>query len=208
MTPLNGCEFSLETPRLTVIPLPPPDFALLLEGVSNLEQARGWQASDECWDAHTREAMSGLYAMQQSAMAERSGEDAVMASNALVWPWYTNWRILWKSENVCVGSACFMGRPDACGVVEIGYGTHAAYRNRGLMTEAVGRMLHWALERPGVSRVVAESELDNIASHRVLEKNGMRLIRQTDTSLFYATISNTPPPTTLRSDNDTTSNVF
>ncbi len=212
MKPLNGNAFSLETSRLTVIPLLPLDFALLLEGVPKLEQAKGWRASGESWDDHTREAMRGLYAMQQEAMrqesetlanlpqenlpqevtTERSSKEfsfaSTFVSSAFVWAWYTNWRILWKSENVCVGSACFMGQPDARGVVEIGYGTHTAYRNRGFMTEAVGAMLRWALDQPRVSQVIAESERENVASHRVLEKNGMRLIRQTETSLFYATV--------------------
>ena len=40
------------------------------------------------------------------------------------------------------------------------------------MTEAVSAMVHWASQQPGVLSIEAETEPDNIASQRVLEKTG------------------------------------
>jgi len=81
-------------------------------------------------------------------------------------------------ENVSISSACFKGKLNEKGEVEIGYGTDSGYRNHGYMTEAVTAICRWALKQVGVSAVIAETETDNIASHRVLEKIGMRKYRE------------------------------
>ncbi len=55
--------------------------------------------------------------------------------------------------------------------VEVGYWMGRKYWGRGYATEAVGLLLAEA-QRRGVSRVVSEVFPDNIASMRVLQKNG------------------------------------
>jgi RimJ/RimL family protein N-acetyltransferase len=62
--------------------------------------------------------------------------------------------------------------PTADGAVEIGYGIAAARRGRGLATRAVAAMLDLAAEDPRIRALTAETAADNIASQRVLEKNG------------------------------------
>jgi ribosomal-protein-alanine N-acetyltransferase len=56
--------------------------------------------------------------------------------------------------------------------VEIGYGIFEEYQGQLYATEAVGAAVNWALQQPGVTRVEAETALDNRASQRVLEKCG------------------------------------
>ena len=58
------------------------------------------------------------------------------------------------------------------GSVEIGYGISAKYQGCGYATEAVDAMVSWALRQSEVRRVDAETEPDNKASQRVLEKCG------------------------------------
>ncbi len=60
------------------------------------------------------------------------------------------------------------------GVVEIGYGIAAAHRQKGLATAAIGEVLAWARTIPAISAVAADTSIDNVASQRVLEKNGFR----------------------------------
>ncbi len=82
--------------------------------------------------------------------------------------------LIHRDDATLVGDAGFLGGPDPQGTVEIGYSIVPAYRNRGLATEAIRALTAWALEQPGVRRVVAACEPDNTASIRVLEKAGFR----------------------------------
>ena len=86
------------------------------------------------------------------------------------WEWYTIW-IIERKDGAKVGELCFKGRNDD-GFAEIGYGISTEYQGRGYATEAVDAMVAWALRQPGVRRVDAETEPDNRASQRVLEKCG------------------------------------
>ena len=86
------------------------------------------------------------------------------------WQWYAIWMIELR-DGTHIGDLCFKGL-DASGMAEIGYGTLEEYRGRGVATEAVGAAVTWALEQPNVKRVEAETDPDNHASRRVLEKCG------------------------------------
>lgn len=70
------------------------------------------------------------------------------------------------------GSACFKGTADANGKVEIGYGLEKAFEKQGYMTETVRALCAWAKQQPGVRHITAETEPDNRASHRVLQRAG------------------------------------
>lgn len=85
--------------------------------------------------------------------------------------WHTVWLMRLNSSNTIVGDLCFKGLNDS-GSVEIGYGVKPDYEGKGLMTEAVTAMVRWASEQEGVSCVEAETESNNIASQRVLQKVG------------------------------------
>lgn len=65
------------------------------------------------------------------------------------------------------------------GSVEIGYGVNASEQGRGLGTEAVGALSDAALARDDVTRVLAHTTPDNIASQRVLENTGFVRIGST-----------------------------
>jgi 8-oxo-dGTP pyrophosphatase MutT (NUDIX family) len=80
--------------------------------------------------------------------------------------------LLFRGEEV-VGDAGFLGPPEG-GRVELGYSVLPDHRGKGYATEAARALVAWALGQPGVERVVADPELDNAASRRVLEKIGMR----------------------------------
>lgn len=86
------------------------------------------------------------------------------------WEWYTIWMIEGK-DGTKVGSLCFKGLNDD-GSAEIGYGISTEYQGLGYATEAIGAAVSWALHQPGVRRIDAETEPDNKASQRVLEKCG------------------------------------
>jgi RimJ/RimL family protein N-acetyltransferase len=58
--------------------------------------------------------------------------------------------------------------------VEIGYVMNRAYQGRGLMTESLRAIIDWAFQQPSIHRVHATTDVENIASQRVLEKAGMQ----------------------------------
>ena len=86
------------------------------------------------------------------------------------WEWNAMWMIELR-DGTHIGDLCFKGL-GANGVVEIGYGIFEEYQGQLYATEAVGAAVNWALQQPGVTRVEAETALDNRASQRVLEKCG------------------------------------
>ncbi len=86
------------------------------------------------------------------------------------------WYVIWMMElndgtGAIIGNLSFKGITED-GMVEIGYGTEPEYEGRGYMTEAVAALVEWAEDQPCVCRVEAETESDNPASQRVLEKTG------------------------------------
>ena len=86
------------------------------------------------------------------------------------WEWYAIWMVELR-DGTHVGEFCFKGIGED-GKVEIGYGVAEDWRGNGYATEAVSALVDWAMKRPGVLMVTAETEPSNVASQRVLEKAG------------------------------------
>ena len=84
------------------------------------------------------------------------------------------YRITSLADGKAVGGIGFKGQPDD-GCVEIGYGLAPSARGHGYAAEAVVALLAIAADR-GVSRVIADTTLDNIASQRTLIRAGFRLV--------------------------------
>ena len=89
------------------------------------------------------------------------------------WEWYAIWMIELK-DGTHIGELCFKGL-SADGIAEIGYGISEEYQNNGYATEAVRAGLDWAFAHTEVNAIEAETDPDNTASKRVLEKCGFVL---------------------------------
>ena len=89
------------------------------------------------------------------------------------WEWYAIWMIESK-DGTHIGELCFKGL-DQNGIAEIGYGINDKYQNNGYATEAVKAVLEWAFTNPNVTAIESETEPENAASKRVLEKCGFVL---------------------------------
>jgi RimJ/RimL family protein N-acetyltransferase len=74
-----------------------------------------------------------------------------------------------------VGLSPAEGEP---GVIKVGYTIDPAFQGRGYATEAVGALAAFAFDHLGVQVVRAYADADNLASIRVAEKVGMRLIER------------------------------
>ena len=60
--------------------------------------------------------------------------------------------------------------------IEVGFSIVKGWQGRGLATEALRKVLEYLTENEGIPRVTAWCASENIASRRVLEKAGMRLV--------------------------------
>lgn len=83
--------------------------------------------------------------------------------------WYAPWKMSLKGSTEYIGDLNFKG-PAKVHAVEIGYGVQSEYEGCGYTTEAVQAMTQWAFQQNGVMFVEAETDPDNRASQRVLEK--------------------------------------
>lgn len=83
--------------------------------------------------------------------------------------WYIAWLIELKNGTI-IGDLCFKGISKDK-TVEVGYGITSKYQSKGYATEAVNKIIEWALQE-GVERIEAETESNNKTSQRVLEKCG------------------------------------
>jgi RimJ/RimL family protein N-acetyltransferase len=84
------------------------------------------------------------------------------------------YRITRLADGLAVGGIGFKGQPDG-GCVEIGYGLAPSARGHGYAAEAVVALLAIAADH-GLSKVIADTTVDNIASQRALIRAGFRLV--------------------------------
>ena len=77
--------------------------------------------------------------------------------------------IVRDSDQTIVGS-CGFKYPPAAGCVEIGYGVSSSCRKQGAATAAVQALLDLAFATEEVNQVLAQVNLDNAASSRVVQK--------------------------------------
>jgi RimJ/RimL family protein N-acetyltransferase len=82
----------------------------------------------------------------------------------------SDWAIV--DGNEIVGLIGLKAPADAEGCVEIGYGIAESRWGRGHATAALALALKELGRDPKIATVTAENAVDNIASQRVLEKNG------------------------------------
>ena len=118
----------------------------------------------------SREQMEAFIAAEMDADLKKAYTE--MLEGCLLYPDQRQWYAMWMIElldGTHIGDLCFKGL-DANGIAEIGYGILEDYQGQGYATEAVSAAVNWALQQSAVTRVEAETEPDNRASQRVLEK--------------------------------------
>ena len=62
--------------------------------------------------------------------------------------------------------------------IEVGFSVVKGWQGRGLATEALKKVLEYLTENEGIGCVTAWCASENIGSRRVLEKSGMKLVRE------------------------------
>jgi len=167
---VSASNWRLETERLTLVPFT-AEFMDALEGHDRAQQIIR-AAIPEGWPD---DELSGLL----SVYAQWIADDTSVVG-------YGPWIVILRGERVVVGSAGFIGRPNDEGTIELGFGVHPNFRNRGYASEAARALIEWGLDQPAVTRVVAACDQDNGASARVLEKSGKNQVGSAGGQLHWA----------------------
>ena len=163
--------FILETNKLKLIPLDAHNLRYSIEDRRKMERNLGVKITDTELEEPVKEAMRTSL--------------KIVLENKKDYLWFTNWEIVLKKENRIIGGLCFKGRPDEQGRVEIGFGMQDEHRCKGYTTEAVKELINWAFIQEKVLSVIAETEKDNLPSHRVLEKMEMQKYQENEKMFWW-----------------------
>ncbi|MFG1820363.1 GNAT family N-acetyltransferase [Kribbella sp. NPDC049174] len=103
---------------------------------------------------------------------------------------FGHYRITRTADGKAIGGIGFKGRPDD-GCVEVGYGLAPSARGHGYAAEALVALLTVAADH-GLSRVVADTTEDNIASRRTLERAGFHRAGTNGDLVLYEVLLDAP----------------
>jgi ribosomal-protein-alanine N-acetyltransferase len=170
--PIRG-DLRLETSRLELVPFS----SALIDAIADRIAAAKviGAAVPQDWPD---DELSGLLAIYAGRLAE-----------AAVRPGFGPWVVISRDASSVVGSAGFVGPPNEQREVELGFGIHPDFRNRGYATEAARALVVWGLAQPSVETIVARCDPRNAQSARVLEKIGMTRLAERDSLLHWTTLS-------------------
>jgi [ribosomal protein S5]-alanine N-acetyltransferase len=157
----------VQTERLEIIPLTPNQLKLWIEDIPTLEKELNCTYKAEPMEGFFLEIVKGQYEITQKD-----------PNNYL---WHSFFFLIRKDDRVVVGSADFKDIPNENGEVEIGYGLGKEFEHNGYMTEAVKAMCEWALKQNCVTNVIAETELEGLASQKILERCGFKKDKSRET---------------------------
>jgi len=157
----------IQTERLELIPLTLNQLKLWIEDIPALEKEL------EC--SYKAETMEGFFLEIVKGQYEITRKDP---NNYL---WHSFFFLIRKEDRIVVGSADFKDIPNENGEVEIGYGLGKEFEHNGYMTEAAKAMCDWALKQNGVKNVIAETDLEGLASQKILERCGFKNDKQGET---------------------------
>lgn len=84
--------------------------------------------------------------------------------------------VIHRTDKRLIGAGGFKGKPDAAGMVEIGYEITPAYREQGFGSELARGLIRFAFGHTYVKKVIAHTEEEYNASVKILQKAGMHFV--------------------------------
>lgn len=86
-----------------------------------------------------------------------------------------SWGLVLKENEKLIGTGGFLWWSIENSKAEVGYVVSNRYWNKGIATEALGRILEFGFEIMQLERIEARCFVENTASERVMQKCGMKL---------------------------------
>ncbi|MCF1749840.1 GNAT family N-acetyltransferase [Mariniradius sediminis] len=162
----------IETARLIIKPLTYDQLVKYTACDNSLEEELNLNPSSRTISAELKEALEETILLNA----------ADQSKNYL---YSTLWTAISKEENKMIGDLCIVGEPNEAGEIEIGYGTYDEFQGMGYMTEMVGGIVNWAKTQPMVKSIVASTDKPNLASHKVLQKNGFIKVEESAIAITW-----------------------
>jgi [ribosomal protein S5]-alanine N-acetyltransferase len=82
--------------------------------------------------------------------------------------------IVWNDTNKVIGVAAIIDWSNKHKSIEIGYFLSEKYWGRGIVTEALDKIVEYGFANLSVNRIEGRCDTDNIGSQKVMTKLGMR----------------------------------
>lgn len=84
------------------------------------------------------------------------------------------WGIVWKETNKIIGVAAIIEWSNKHQSIEIGYFLSENYWGKGIVTEALGKIIEYGFTILNTNRIEGRCDADNIGSQKVMKKLGMK----------------------------------
>ncbi|WP_339319051.1 GNAT family N-acetyltransferase [Paenibacillus sp. FSL R10-2734] len=161
----------LGSQRIDLVPLNAAELLLATENYAELQQQLGLNALSAELDDDMQ------YAMKIRLKKVQQDPEQYL--------WLTNWAIIHQKDQCIIGFIILKGYPNEKGEVIIGYVIDEKYRRKGYATEALMTINTWIFSHPHAIYVIADTEKDNIASHKVLERLGSKRYLETEDLIWW-----------------------
>lgn len=145
----------IDTPRLRLLPCDDTLFAAMKMGDNVLAQALGANVPRKWTQFRDSFAPAALR----------------WKANPSLRDWWVH-LIVYRPDNLLIGSCGYKGAPDAQGQVEIGYEIRPSHRTLGLATEAARALVENAFNHADVHRVTAHTLPEESHSSQLLQTIG------------------------------------
>ena len=87
---------------------------------------------------------------------------------------FYDWAVVCKENGKMIGTCGFTRFDCRNNAAEVGYVINPAYHGVGIATEAVGRVIRFGFDELDLNRIEGRFMIENNASRRVMDKNGMK----------------------------------
>ena len=154
----------LETERLFLKLLTLPQLKLWVNNISILEVELNCKCNKESIDGFFLNIINN-----QIKIIENDLENYV---------YHSFWFIIRKEDKRVLGSIDYKNIPNEKKEVEIGYGLEKQFEHNGYMTEAVAAFCKMAFMDEKIETIIAETEIENITSYKVLERCGFKKYKE------------------------------
>ncbi len=92
------------------------------------------------------------------------------------------WAISLKNSTTLIGTICFWNIDKENSVAEMGYILHPDFQGKGIMQEAITRIIDYGFNTMKLKAIVADLHCNNIKSLKLLERNGFTYTKKSDES--------------------------
>ncbi len=89
-----------------------------------------------------------------------------------------NWAICKKEDGKMIGSVCLWNFSEDLKTAEAGYSLHPDHQNKGIMNEALSKIIEFGFNTLNFEHIVAYTDHANQNSLMLLEKNGFKLQKE------------------------------